>query len=184
MDINKLITKTYDKLYNVALQVSNEKDAKELLHECLLVLLEYKEKGKADKLKELNTKSILFFVSRIMVNMYHSNTSRYYYKYRKFYKHIVIGKDRDSINADKFIFNNKEGKEMIEKKLEFIDRTLNTLYWYDRELFKLYYFGEKDGRRYSLTSLAKKTGISRNSIFNTIKNVKETIKNKLKDYDL
>ena len=161
MDINKLITKTYDKLYNVALQVSNEKDAKELLHECLLVLLEYKEKGKADKLKELNT-----------------------YKYRKFYKHIVIGKDRDSINADKFIFNNKEGKEMIEKKLEFIDRTLNTLYWYDRELFKLYYFGEKDGRRYSLTSLAKKTGISRNSIFNTIKNVKETIKNKLKDYDL
>jgi hypothetical protein len=182
VDINKLITKTYDKLYNVALQVSNEKDANELLHEALLVVLEYKEKGKADKLKELNTKSILFFVSRIMVNMYHSNTSRYYYKYRKFYKHIVIGKDRDSINGDKFIFNNKEGKELIEKKLEFIDSTLKTLYWYDRELFRLYFFGEKDGRQYSLTSLAKKTGISRNSIFNTIKNVKQIIKKKY--YDL
>jgi hypothetical protein len=154
VDINKLITKTYDKLYNVALQVSNEKDANELLHEALLVVLEYKEKGKADKLKELNTKSILFFVSRIMVNMYHSNTSRYYYKYRKFYK----------------------------KKLEFIDSTLKTLYWYDRELFRLYFFGEKDGRQYSLTSLAKKTGISRNSIFNTIKNVKQIIKKKY--YDL
>jgi hypothetical protein len=182
VDINKLITKTYDKLYEVALHVSNEQDAKELLHEALLVLLEYKEKGKADKLRELNTKSILFFVSRIMVNMYHSNTSRYYYKYRKFYKHIVIGEDRDSINGDKFIFNNKEHKEMIEKKLEFIDMTLKTLYWYDRELFRLYFFGEKDGRRYSLTSLAKKTGISRNSIFNTIKNVKQIIKKKY--YDL
>ena len=117
-----------------------------------------------------------------MVNMYHSNTSRYYYKYRKFYKHILIGEDRDSINGDKFIFNNKEHKEMIEKKLEFIDMTLKTLYWYDRELFRLYFFGEKDGRRYSLTSLAKKTGISRNSIFNTIKNVKQIIKKKY--YDL
>ena len=58
MDINKLITKTYDKLYNVALQVSNEKDANELLHEALLVVLEYKEKGKADKLKELNIKRV------------------------------------------------------------------------------------------------------------------------------
>ena len=56
---------------------------------------------------------------------------------------------------------------------------LDELYWYDRELFKLYYFGEIDGNKYTLSSLANKTGISRRSIFTTIKNVKTYIKKRL-----
>ena len=183
MDINNLIKKTYNKLYAIALQVSNERDAYELLHEALLVVLEYKEKGKEDKLKNLNKKNILFFVSKIMTSMYWSNTSRYYYKHRKFYRHIVLANYNSIISQD-FIFNNKEGKELIEKKLQFIDNVLSRIYWYDRELFKLYYFGEQNGKKYSLTSLAKKTGISRNSIFNTIKNVRELIKDKIKENDI
>ena len=54
-----------------------------------------------------------------------------------------------------------------------------TLYWYDRELFKLYYFGELDGNKYTLQSLADKTGISRRSIFTTINNVKTYIKSRI-----
>jgi hypothetical protein len=56
---------------------------------------------------------------------------------------------------------------------------LDDIYWYDRELFKLYYFGTNEGTKYTYTSLSEKTGISRRSIFYTIKNVKEHIKNKI-----
>jgi len=53
---------------------------------------------------------------------------------------------------------------------------LDKLYWYDRELFKLYYFGDNNGSKYTYTTLAEKTGISRRSIFYTIKNVKDKIR--------
>ena len=51
----------------------------------------------------------------------------------------------------------------------------------DREMFKLYHFGEINGKRYTLQSLADKTGISRRSIFTTIKNVKTYIKKRINE---
>ena len=50
---------------------------------------------------------------------------------------------------------------------------MDDLYWYDRELFKLYYSGE------TLDSLAAKTKISRNSLFTTIDKVRTILKKKL-----
>ena len=49
---------------------------------------------------------------------------------------------------------------------ELIDEKLDNLYWYDREIYKLYY--SPDGE--TLDSLAKKTGISRKRLFTTIDN--------------
>jgi len=46
--------------------------------------------------------------------------------------------------------------------------------WYDRELFKLYYY---EGN--TLDSLAAKTKISRNSLFTTIDKVRTIIKEEL-----
>ena len=46
--------------------------------------------------------------------------------------------------------------------------------WYDRELFKLYYY---EGN--TLDSLAAKTKISRNSIYTTIDKVRTIIKDKI-----
>jgi len=58
------------------------------------------------------------------------------------------------------------------EQLEKIDKVLDSLdYWYDREIFKLYYY---EGN--TLDSLAKKTGISRNSLFTTIDKVRTKIK--------
>jgi predicted DNA-binding protein YlxM (UPF0122 family) len=48
--------------------------------------------------------------------------------------------------------------------------------WYDRELFKLYYY---EGN--TLDSLAAKTKISRNSLFTTIDKVRDILKNKLNE---
>ena len=50
------------------------------------------------------------------------------------------------------------------------------MYWYDQKVFELYYY---EGN--TLDSLAKKTGISRNSLFTTIHKVKDVLKKELAD---
>ena len=66
--------------------------------------------------------------------------------------------------------NTWEYFEKIDKELDKLD------YWYDRELFKLYYY---EGN--TLDSLTKKTRISRNSIFSTIDKVRNILKKNLNE---
>ena len=87
-----------------------------------------------------------------------------------------------NFDNDKNISNIPE--EIVEnvgfKKLDKIDLVLNDLYWYDRKIFELYYYGE-NGEGNTLDSLAKKTGISRNSLFTTIDKVRTILKKELVD---
>ena len=101
-----------------------------------------------------------------------SSRSTYYYKYRKYYTKID-----GSFNN---IFNSKDISqipdvidESIYKKLaiEKIERELKKMYWYDKKVFEVYY-----NEGHTLDSLAKKTGISRNSLFSTIKKVRTKLK--------
>jgi RNA polymerase sigma factor (sigma-70 family) len=70
---------------------------------------------------------------------------------------------------------NQEVDNTQLNKLEKIDKVLDTLSWYDRELFKLYYY---EGN--TLDKLATKTRISRNSLFSTIDKVRQLLRKKLK----
>ena len=107
--------------------------------------------------------------------MYHSKTSQYYYQIARFYdKHTL----QDCTKMSKFIFTNDTAEQ---EKIELIESLLDRLYWYDREMFKLYFFGDNNGKKYTLQSLADKTGISRRSIFTTIKNVKEYLKTNINE---
>lgn len=167
--------KEYEKLKNIANNICKKKDlANDLLHDALEAGLKYPN----EKLEFIKKDGkLFFFFARIMANMYHSKTSRFYYKYKKIYEHIYF---TDGNNNDTFISTlYNDGLDI--QRLELIDRILDGIYWYDRELFKLYYFGEVDGKRYSLSSLAKRTGISRKSIFNTVNNVRELIKKELNE---
>ena len=67
-------------------------------------------------------------------------------------------------------FNDLEQKLNEEKRIEFVDQLVSSLHWYDSKLFKIY---RDTGMSYR--KIAKETGISYVSIFNTIKNVKQTI---------
>jgi|TARA_B100000073_G_C23529555_1_gene491430 hypothetical protein len=118
-----------------------------------------------------------------------STRSNFYYKYEKYYTRIdssfyncsrtygddyVVSRNYNYKN----IFNlpNEEEKNQWQK-LELIDKELDKLdSWYDRELFKLYYY---EGN--TLDSLASKTKISRNSLFTTISKVREILKKELAD---
>ena len=118
-----------------------------------------------------------------------SPRSNFYYKYEKYYKHI------DSFNYNctptftnidyggdniyyKSLSNIPNKKETYQwEKLEEIDKQLDKLdSWYDRELFKLYYY---EGN--TLDSLAEKTKISRNSLFTTIDKVRDILKKELNE---
>ena len=114
-----------------------------------------------------------------------SPRSNYYYKYKKYYTHL------DSLTSA-VTYNEMESGETIPSKhlynlpndivdnyqwtsLEKIDKALDSFSWYDTKVFQLYYY---EGN--TLDSLAKKTGISRNSLFTTIDKVRTELKYILK----
>lgn len=119
-----------------------------------------------------------------------SKRSNFYYKYEKYYTHIdwFMGNGSSSITNIDYAGNNTYYKNISNianqeidsyqwQKLEQIDRQLDKLEsWYDRELFKLYYY---EGN--TLDSLAAKTKISRNSLYTTIDKVRTILKEQLNE---
>ena len=119
-----------------------------------------------------------------------SKRSNFYYKYEKYYTHIDsfnanVSQSCDNVdygtnaNYYKSLSNipNEEVDNYKIDKLELIDKQLDNLdSWYDRELFKLYYY---EGN--TLDSLAAKTKISRNSLFTTIDKVRTILKKVLNE---
>ena len=105
-----------------------------------------------------------------------SPRSNYFYKYNKYYAHI---QDYSDIKLDKAVGNIRSienlPNDIVDNyqwtSLEKIDKALDSFSWYDTKVFQLYYY---EGN--TLDSLAKKTGISRNSLFTTIDKVRTELK--------
>ena len=120
-----------------------------------------------DRINEIIEKNQLtFYIARVMLNQYHSKTSRYYYKYKKYYEYHTTT-TIESISADNVDYTIKE-KELVEERLDWIEEKLKDLYWFDAQVFKVYYLQE-----HSLNSMAKATKINRNTLFKAISNVKK-----------
>jgi hypothetical protein len=118
-----------------------------------------------------------------------STRSNFYYKYEKYYTHIdssCFNTNYTSSNDELAysIANNRNianiPNEKVDNyqctKLEEIDKALEDFTWYDKKIFELYYY---EGN--TLDSLAKKTSISRNSLFTTIDKVRTILKKKLNE---
>ena len=109
-----------------------------------------------------------------------SKRSPFYYKYMKYYTNLygVNMTNTSQNNFHKSIYNLPEEIEIDynEINLNKIDSILDDVHWYDKGVFELYYH---EGN--TLDSLARKTGISRNSLFNTIDKVREFIKSKIEE---
>ena len=124
-----------------------------------------------DRINEIIEKNQLtFYIARVMLNQYHSKTSRYYYKYKKYYEYHTTT-TIESITADNVDYTIKE-KEIVEERLEWIDDKLKDVYWFDAQVFKVYFLED-----HSLNSMAKATGINRNTLFKAISNVKKYLIN-------
>ena len=108
-----------------------------------------------------------------------STRSSFYYKYDKYYNTVQDYYETNTTMGDhKSIYNIPEVK--VDKwqwtKLQEIDEALESVTWYDKKVFELYYY---EGN--TLDSLAEKTNISRNSLFTTIDKVRNILKKKLNE---
>ena len=114
----------------------------------------------------IKNNQLTFYIARVMLNQYHSKTSRYYYKYNKYYEFHTTS-TIEGITPDNTEYTIKD-KQEIEKRLDWIENKLKDCYWFDSQVFKVYYLEE-----HSLNSMAKATKINRNTLFKAINNVKK-----------
>ena len=109
-----------------------------------------------------------------------SPRSTYFYKYRKYY--TKIDGHYTNFNDNRFCKDITQIPDVVceslykKKVIEKVEREIENMYWYDKKVFEVYY-----NEGHTLDSLAKKTGISRNSLFTTLKKVRTKLKEILDD---
>ena len=184
------ISKLTDQFRTMAYGITNDKNKiHEAVQELMLYFLQMNKQTLTDIWQKDGVNGILRYGAVALRRALTSKRSNFYYKYEKYYTHIDSNiYSTNNTNVDSYTIsgnyhhkdisnlpNEKVDHEKLEK-LEQIDCVLDTLYWYDAELFKLYYY---EGN--TLDSLAAKTKISRNSLFTTIDKVRTIIKNELNE---
>ena len=159
---------------------------KEAIDDAVQELMVYYLQMNPETLKSIydkdGKKGLISYGAVVLKRALTSPRSPFYYKYKKYYTHInsLYGTHSSQDHKDiKKAFENIP--ETIEvnytlERLEKIDQCLENLYWYDSKVFQLYYY---EGN--TLDSLAKNTGISRNSLFTTIDKVREYIKEEVNE---
>ena len=186
-EIYEEISKLSDKFRTMAYGLNpDENEVNEAVQELMLYFLQ----ANPDVIKKIYDKDGIQGITRYgavaLRRALTSPRSNYYYKYKKYYTHI------DSLTSA-VTYDEMESGETIPSKhlynlpneitssyqwtsLEKIDTALESFSWYDSKVFTLYYY---EGN--TLDSLAKKTGISRNSLFTTIDKVRVQLKHKLSE---
>ena len=118
----------------------------------------------------IEKKQLTFYIVRIMLNQYQSNTSPYHKKYRKSYNEKQLKEfyiyTKEPLTKDKL----KEFEDK-EKRLQWIDEKLKHLSWFDVEVFKIYY-----RENYSLNTMSKATKINRSTLGKSIRFIKNYLK--------
>jgi len=187
--VNKIyleISKLSDKFRKMCYGLTNDKEqVDDAVQECMLYFLQMNP----ETLKKIYNKDGLDGITRyaavVLRRSLTSVRSPFYYKYKKYYTHIdkfssdiTYNLQVEEKDQKKHLYNIPE--EIVEnigfKKLDKIDAALGEMYWYDRKVFELYYYESN-----TLDSLAKKTGISRNSLFTTIDKVRTLLKELLNE---
>ena len=181
-DIYIEISKLSDKFRTMSYGITKDKEA---IDDAVQELMMYFMQMNPETLKTIwekdGTDGIIRYGAVVLKRALTSPRSPFYYQYKKYYTNLVGINYKTSATQDNFhksIYNlpNEEVDNYQWTKLEEIDKALEKYCsWYDKKIFELYYEGE------TLDSLAKKTGISRNSLFTTIDKVRTLLKKELTD---
>jgi len=182
LEISKLSDKFREMCYGLT---KNKTDIHNAVQELFIYFLERPELVKKVYEKD-GIEGITRYGAVVLRRSLTSIRSPFYYQYKKYYTHIDTASSNSTYERGKRcndqnpknLYNIPE--EVVEnigfEKLDKIDLVLNDLYWYDRKVFELYYHESN-----TLDTLAKKTGISRNSLFTTIDKVRQILKKELTD---
>tara|TARA_R100001594_G_scaffold11334_3_gene25798 strand:+ start:5094 stop:5657 length:564 start_codon:yes stop_codon:yes gene_type:complete len=184
--IYKKIADLREKFVKMTYGLTTDKNViDEVVQELMLYFLQMNPETLKNIYEKDGDKGLVSYGAVVIRRSLQSKNSPYYYKYKKYYTKIdnlssvttYEIQETGELTNDRNLYNiPNETPNYQYKKLELIDIELDKLYWYDRELFKLYYYEDN-----TLDSLADKTGIGRNSLFNTIDNVRNILKEKLNE---
>lgn len=144
--------------------VENDYLADELYSEFLLSISEMDEE-KLIKLYESG--ELKFYLLRIIVNQYKSNSSRYYRQIKKKYTKIIDYAVFLEHNDDTQTIVN----ELSDNWLVFLNEKIEKLHWYDKTIFQMYI-----NDNLSMKKIADKIKIPESSIKSTIKSVRNYLK--------
>tara|TARA_Y100000401_G_scaffold5843_1_gene4011 strand:- start:577 stop:1098 length:522 start_codon:yes stop_codon:yes gene_type:complete len=167
--LNDYLDKSYQNLLDISKRITSNRhpDYEDLLHETILALYN------ADKEKIkiiIEKKQLTFYIVRIMLNQYQSNTSPYHKKYRKQYNEKQL--KQFYIYTKEPLTKEKMRKlEEQEDRLQWIEEKLKRLSWFDVEVFKIYY-----RENYSLNTMSKATKINRSTLGKSIRFIKNYLK--------
>lgn len=169
------IENNYKKLIEISKKITSNRypDYVDLLHETIEALY----KSDLEKIKEIiYTKKLTYYIIRILINQYHSKTSPYYYKYKR-YNDLMNNLDGIYIYDKEATTKQRlEELELNEKRLKWIDEKLKDLTWFDVEVFRIYY-----KENYSLNSMSRATKINRSTLGKSIRKVKKYLREQKDD---
>ena len=155
-----------------------EDQANEIVQEMYLRITDYVKDAKKIMYndKEINT----FYVYITLRNIYYSNfyNTGKNIKNRKVIYFSEIIDQADSRALGKYMIENPEEiyanidrKKKLDVLIDKIEEEINSWYWYDKKMTKLYM-----NTKMSMRDISKETKISLSSIFNTLTNAKEKIR--------
>ncbi len=187
--IYKIIGDLRDVYVGIALQYTRKKyEAEDAVSELFIYFMQMNKQTLSKIYKSDGRDGLIKYGAVALRRSFTSPRSKFYYIYKRYNKIVDDGgKNKKQFYTHDQTINNKKNIEDIAyntdstytwEYLEKIDKELDKIYWYDSQVYKLYY--NVDNKE-TLDSLAKKTGISRNSLFTTLDNVRKHLKKVLSD---
>tara|TARA_R100000406_G_scaffold46477_1_gene31318 strand:+ start:631 stop:1158 length:528 start_codon:yes stop_codon:yes gene_type:complete len=172
--LNEYLEKSYTNLLDISKRITSNRhpDYEDLLHETILALYNSDQKKIKDIIQQ---KKLTFYIVRIMLNQYQSNTSPYHKKYRKQYNQKQL-KEFYIYTKEPLTKEKMKKLEEQEDRLQWIEEKLKHLSWFDVEVFKIYY-----RENYSLNTMSKATKINRSTLGKSIRFIKNYLKGEKKN---
>ena len=167
MPLNQELAKYYPKLLKLAEKITkgNKVDAQDLVQDLYVIILEYDQ----EKIKKIvENGHLVFWSARVLMNQYVRTNSAFKTKY-----YTKLRTENYDVKNFQYFDGIEEFVE-FENKLQFVKDKMNNLHEYDKLLFEIYFSSGK-----SIRKLAKDTGISTTSIYTTLKNVKQYLKDEV-----
>ena len=166
MTLNNWITQNYKDLKQAAKNITKGSElTDDLLQECVLILLEYKDQNKIQQLID-NNQLKYFFVS-IVIRQYVSTTSPFYTKHRK------QAANRSETDVYQMPVQDEEYDHDIDTLINYINKEKDGEAWYTKKMIEL-----KFEQGLSYREISKMTNIPVTSCFNTINTFRKKVKNK------
>lgn len=181
--ILEVLSKKQKDWFNMAKSFGLTNDeANEIVQEMYIRIYEYTKDIK--KIMYNETEVNTFYIYITLRNLYYSNFAKYgkSIKTKKIYLFTEMDENRfkklvNTYYEDYDLYNRNINKKIkLDKLYNKIEETIDSWYWYDKKLTKLYF-----NSGMSMRDLSKETKISLSSIFNTLTNAKEKIRQNTKE---